>query len=55
MAWYRYECISCSVFFDIQRSIHDVTEPLCCGVTARRVYNNVGAIFRGTGWGKDAK
>jgi putative FmdB family regulatory protein len=55
MPMYEYECISCSIRFEVQRSIHDVNIPKCCGFDMRRIYDPVGAIFRGTGWGKDVK
>ena len=55
MPMYEYECISCSIRFEVQRSIHDVNIPKCCGFDMRRIYDPVGAIFMGTGWGKDAK
>ena len=55
MPMYEYECISCSIRREVQQSVHDTNEPLCCGSTMRQVYGAVNAIFRGTGWGKDAK
>ena len=55
MPMYEYECISCSIRYEVQRSIHDVNSPMCCGFTMRRIYEPVNAIFRGSGWGKDAR
>jgi predicted nucleic acid-binding Zn ribbon protein len=40
---------------EIERSVHDEREPLCCGLAMRQIYSPVGAIFKGTGWGKDVK
>jgi predicted nucleic acid-binding Zn ribbon protein len=55
MPMYEYECVACNIRCDFERSIHDVNVPMCCGFTMRQVYGSIGAIFRGTGWGKDAK
>ena len=55
MPMYEFECISCSMRVEMQRSVHDESEPLCCGVSMRQIYGSIGAIFKGTGWGKDVK
>ena len=55
MPMYEYECISCSIRIEAERSVHDVNIPMCCGFTMRQIYGSIGAIFKGTGWGKDVK
>lgn len=55
MPTYEYECVACNIRWELQRSIDEDAAPVCCGFTMRRIYDPVGAIFRGSGWGKDAK
>jgi putative FmdB family regulatory protein len=55
MPMYEYQCISCSIRIETERSVHDERQPLCCGFAMRQIYSPIGAIFKGTGWGKDVK
>jgi putative FmdB family regulatory protein len=51
MPSYEYECISCSMRFSVERSIHEDNAPYCCGFAMRQVYGVPGISFKGKGWG----
>ena len=51
MPSYEYECISCSMRFTVERSIHEDNAPYCCGFAMRQVYGVPGISFKGKGWG----
>ena len=54
MANYEYKC-RCGEITIVEQSIHETTEEFikcACGKKAKRVFNTFGAIFHGTGWGK---
>ena len=51
MPVYEYKCVKCEIAFEIEKSIHEEADPMCCGESMRRVYGNFGITFKGTGWG----
>ena len=54
MPTYEYECISCSIRYEITEKLAVHTTPYCCAMMMRQVYHAPGISFKGTGWGKDA-
>jgi putative FmdB family regulatory protein len=51
---YEYHCDHCEKNFDIVQSFHDDPLTACptCGKTVRKVFGNVGIVFRGSGFYK---
>src|SRR5665213_714917 len=52
---YEYNCAHCDETFDVVRSFHDdpLTECPTCGNPVRKVYGNVGVVFKGSGFYKN--
>src|SRR5580704_1979570 len=51
---YEYHCNSCEKNFDLVQSFHDdpLTECPTCGSPVRKVFGNVGIVFKGSGFYK---
>jgi putative FmdB family regulatory protein len=51
---YEYHCDSCDKNFDVRQSFHDdaLTECPTCGSPIRKVFGNVGIVFKGSGFYK---
>jgi putative FmdB family regulatory protein len=51
---YEYHCDSCDRNFDVVQSFHDDPLTSCpdCGSPIRKVFGNVGIVFKGTGFYK---
>ena len=54
MPTYEYHCDSCDRNFDVVQSFHDdpVTSCPTCGSPVRKVFGNVGIVFKGSGFYK---
>jgi putative FmdB family regulatory protein len=52
---YEYRCEHCDKTFDIVQSIHSdpLTECPTCGNPVRKVFGNVGIVFKGSGFYKN--
>jgi len=52
---YEYHCESCDQNFDVVQSFHDEPLTACptCGSPVRKVFGNVGIVFKGTGFYKN--
>jgi putative FmdB family regulatory protein len=48
---YEYKCVKCQIAMEMERSIHEEADPICCGESMSRVYGSFGISFKGTGWG----
>jgi putative FmdB family regulatory protein len=48
---YEYKCVSCEITFEIQKSMDEEHQPICCGMEMHRVWGSFGISFKGTGWG----
>ena len=55
MPTYEYHCDSCDQNFDVVQSFHDEPLTACptCGSPVRKVFGNVGIVFKGTGFYKN--
>jgi putative FmdB family regulatory protein len=51
---YEYHCDSCDENFDVVQSFHDEPLTTCptCGSPVRKVFGNVGIVFKGSGFYK---
>jgi putative FmdB family regulatory protein len=51
---YEYRCDSCDRKFDVVQSFHDDPLTACptCGSPVRKVFGNVGIVFKGSGFYK---
>ena len=51
---YQYECTSCDHAFELVQSFSDSPISICpeCGKSVRKVYSNVGIVFKGSGFYK---
>jgi len=51
---YEYRCDSCDQNFDVVQSFHDDPLTACptCGAPVRKVFGNVGIVFKGSGFYK---
>jgi putative FmdB family regulatory protein len=51
---YEYRCDNCATNFDVVQSFHDdpLTECPTCGSPVRKVFGNVGIVFKGSGFYK---
>ena len=51
---YEYRCDSCEKNFDVVQSFHDDALTACptCGSRVRKVFGNVGIVFKGSGFYK---
>lgn len=54
MPTYEYSCNDCGHRFDVVQSIHDDSLTTCpeCGGTLRKLFGNVGVVFKGSGFYK---
>jgi putative FmdB family regulatory protein len=57
MPTYEFQCNQCGNMAIINRSIDadgDLGAPVCmaCAIPMTRIWSNVAAVFKGTGWGK---
>ncbi len=54
MPTYEYACISCEHQFEVVQSFSDEAMSTCpeCNGEVRKVYNNVGVVFKGSGFYK---
>jgi putative FmdB family regulatory protein len=52
MPTYEYACTECSEPFEVVQSIHDpaLSECPACGGRLRKVFGNVGVVFKGSGF-----
>jgi putative FmdB family regulatory protein len=52
---YEYRCDSCEKNFDVVQSFHDdpITSCPTCGSPVRKVFGNVGIVFKGSGFYKN--
>ena len=52
---YEYRCKSCDQNFDVVQSFHDDPLTACptCGAPVRKVFGNVGIVFKGSGFYKN--
>jgi putative FmdB family regulatory protein len=57
MPAYDYKCGRCGLKNELHHGWHDKPTVLCtyCNEPMVKMISPVGAIFKGTGWGKDAK
>lgn len=55
MPTYEYRCAHCDRTFDVVQSFHDdpLTECPTCGKPVRKVFGNVGIVFKGSGFYKN--
>jgi putative FmdB family regulatory protein len=53
MPRYDYKCEECQTTIEIERSMHEESQPMCagCNATMSRVWQATPAVFRGGGWG----
>jgi putative FmdB family regulatory protein len=51
MPIYEYKCVKCQIAMEMEKSIHEEADPICCGESMVRVYGTFGITFKGTGWG----
>jgi putative FmdB family regulatory protein len=51
---YEYHCDTCDTNFDVVQSFHDdaLTQCPTCGSPVRKVFGNVGIVFKGSGFYK---
>jgi putative FmdB family regulatory protein len=57
MATYEFKCDQCGTNATIYRSIDadgdvDAGNCMACAIPMTRIWSNVAAVFKGTGWGK---
>ena len=54
MPTYQYACTACEHFFEMVQSFSDEPIAVCpeCKGEVRKVYNNVGIVFKGSGFYK---
>ncbi|MGB3674758.1 MAG: FmdB family zinc ribbon protein [Candidatus Nanopelagicales bacterium] len=54
MPTYEYSCNDCGHQFDVVQSIHDDSLTTCpnCGGNLRKLFGNVGVVFKGSGFYK---
>ena len=55
MPTYEYRCDSCDEKFDVVQGFHDEPVTACptCGSPVRKVFGNVGIVFKGSGFYKN--
>jgi putative FmdB family regulatory protein len=51
---YEYACSDCSIEFEVFQAFSDEALKSCekCGGSVRKIYNNVGVVFKGSGFYK---
>ena len=59
MPTYEFKCDKCGTMAIINRSIDadgdvDAGNCMACAIPMTRIWSDVAAVFKGTGWGKDA-
>jgi putative FmdB family regulatory protein len=54
MPTYQYACAKCGHAFELVQSFSDAPVTICpeCGGAVRKVYSNVGIVFKGSGFYK---
>ena len=57
MATYEFKCDQCGTMAIINRAINsdgdvDAGNCMACAIPMTRIWSNVAAVFKGTGWGK---
>jgi predicted nucleic acid-binding Zn ribbon protein len=57
MATYEFKCDQCGTMAIINRAIDadgdvDAGNCMACAIPMTRIWSDVGAVFKGTGWGK---
>ena len=54
MPTYEYACVACGHAFEVVQSFTDEAISICpqCKGEVRKVYNNVGVVFKGSGFYK---
>ena len=54
MPTYEYACAKCGHQFEVVQSFSDAPISICpeCGGEVKKVYSNVGVVFKGTGFYK---
>ncbi|NDB36744.1 MAG: zinc ribbon domain-containing protein [Actinobacteria bacterium] len=54
MPTYQYQCNACEHAFEIVQSFTDKPISICpeCGKEVRKIYSNVGIVFKGSGFYK---
>jgi putative FmdB family regulatory protein len=51
MPIYEFKCNVCQISIEIEKSIHEESQPICCGANMSRTYSTFGITFKGKGWG----
>jgi putative FmdB family regulatory protein len=51
MPIYEFKCTVCQISIEVDKSIHEERQPICCGQNMSRTYSTFGISFKGTGWG----
>jgi len=51
---YQYQCNACEHAFEVVQSFTDAAISVCpeCGKDVRKIYSNVGIVFKGSGFYK---
>ncbi|NBV11576.1 MAG: FmdB family transcriptional regulator [Actinobacteria bacterium] len=54
MPTYQYQCNACEHAFEVVQSFTDAPISVCpeCGKDVRKIYSNVGIVFKGSGFYK---
>ena len=54
MPTYQYQCNACEHAFEVVQSFTDAAISVCpeCGKDVRKIYSNVGIVFKGSGFYK---
>ncbi|MFM8843579.1 MAG: FmdB family zinc ribbon protein [Actinomycetota bacterium] len=54
MPTYQYQCNACEHAFEVVQSFTDAAISACpeCGKDVRKIYSNVGIVFKGSGFYK---
>ncbi|MFM7491494.1 MAG: FmdB family zinc ribbon protein [Actinomycetota bacterium] len=54
MPTYQYQCNACEYAFEVVQSFTDAAISVCpeCGKDVRKIYSNVGIVFKGSGFYK---
>jgi len=54
MPTYQYACVKCDHAFELVQSFSDAPVTICpeCGGEVKKVYGNVGIVFKGSGFYK---
>jgi putative FmdB family regulatory protein len=51
---YQYQCVECEHEFEVVQAFSDAPISTCpeCGKSVRKIYSNVGVVFKGSGFYK---